>query len=136
MDGQVEGIYCMICDILKALNHQENKQREIRDSEVITTAIVAMIKYSGNFEKARLYLKENNYIAKMLGKSRFNRRLHSVSGLLQNVFSVLGEAWKSLNKNSIYIIDSFPIPVCDNIRISNCNIYQSEDYRGYQTSKK
>lgn len=136
MDGQVEAIYCIICDILKALNYQEHKQREMTDAEVITTAIIAMINYGGNFEKARIYVKEKNYIKKMLSKSRFNRRLHAVSGLLQKVFAVLGEAWKSLNESSIYIIDSFPIAVCDNIRIAHSQIYQSEDYRGYQASKR
>ncbi len=41
-----------------------------------------------------------------------------------------------LNKDSIYIIDSFPIAVCDNIRIRRSKIYSDEKYRGYKASKK
>ncbi|MBP6870005.1 IS982 family transposase, partial [Candidatus Babeliales bacterium] len=35
-----------------------------------------------------------------------------------------------------YTIDSFPIPVCRNIRINRCKIYQEEIYRGLISSKK
>ena len=34
------------------------------------------------------------------------------------------------------MIDSFPVPVCHNIRIKNCKIYQEEVFRGYTASKK
>ena len=34
------------------------------------------------------------------------------------------------------MIDSFPIAVCDNIRIRRSKIYSTEDFRGYQASKK
>ena len=33
-------------------------------------------------------------------------------------------------------MDSFPIPICDNIRISQSKLVHSEDYRGYIASKK
>ena len=36
----------------------------------------------------------------------------------------------------IYLIDSFPVPVCRNIRIRNCRIYRNEAFRGYNPSKK
>ena len=49
----------------------------------------------------------------------------------------LGQAWKQRNRESIYSIDSFPIPVCDNIRIPRSKIYDgNQEYRGYQASKK
>ena len=40
------------------------------------------------------------------------------------------------NPESLYIIDSFPIAVCDNIRIRCCQRYRGEAWRGYQASKK
>jgi hypothetical protein len=44
---------------------------------------------------------------------------------------------KPMNTESVYSIDSFPIPVCDNIRIPRSKIYDgNEEYRGYQASKK
>ena len=42
---------------------------------------------------------------------------------------------KKFRYHSVLSIDSFPVPVCDNIRISRCKIYQDEAYRGYVHSK-
>ena len=33
-------------------------------------------------------------------------------------------------------MDSFPVSVCRNIRISRCRIYQNEDFRGFNKSKR
>ncbi len=41
-----------------------------------------------------------------------------------------------LNPESLYVIDSFPIPVGENIRIRRCRRSQGEAWRGYQSSKK
>jgi len=49
---------------------------------------------------------------------------------------VLGESFKELNDESVYIIDSAPLAVCDNIRIRRNKIYGDEAHRGYQASKK
>ncbi|MBD0333279.1 MAG: IS982 family transposase [Chitinophagaceae bacterium] len=35
-----------------------------------------------------------------------------------------------------YIIDSFPVKVCHNIRISRCKLLQGEQWRGYNVSKQ
>ena len=43
---------------------------------------------------------------------------------------------ETLNTEAIYLIDSLPIAVCDNIRIRRSKIYSGEDFRGYQASKK
>ncbi|GAB4461399.1 MAG: hypothetical protein OHK0029_26680 [Armatimonadaceae bacterium] len=34
------------------------------------------------------------------------------------------------------IIDTFPVPVCHNIRIKRCRLYQNEAFRGYNASKR
>ena len=52
------------------------------------------------------------------------------------MFNVLGEHWKVLNEESIYAVDTFPVPVCDNYRIPRVKLYQGEQYRGYIASKK
>jgi len=72
----------------------------------------------------------------MLSKSRFNRRLHRIQELFIIFFNLLGETWKTLNTEAIYVIDSFPLAVCDNIRIRRSKIYSDESFRGYQASKK
>ena len=43
------------------------------DAEVMTTAILAALRYGGNFELARHALQEEGYIPLMLSKSWFNR---------------------------------------------------------------
>jgi hypothetical protein len=135
MEDRIDFIYGIVDDILKAMNHQEDKQRTMSDSEIITLAVIAMLEFGGNFERAKRWLYPR-YIKHQLSRSRFNRRLHNVKDLLQTVFVHLAEVFKQANHESVYVIDSFPLQVCDNIRIPNCKIYQAEEYRGYKASKK
>src|SRR4029453_407451 len=48
----------------------------------------------------------------------------------------LGKIWKTRNTDAIYVIDSLPIAVCDNIRIRRSKLYSDKDFRGYQARKK
>jgi len=136
MDTRIVAVYCLCDDMLKALQHTEDAQCQMSDAEVMTTAIVAALDFGGNLEKARRMLQREGYIPNMLGKSRFNRRWHRSAASFLALFCQLGETWKQLNSQSIYVIDSFPIAVCDNYRIQRCHIYHNEAFRGYQPSKK
>lgn len=136
MDEQIVAIYTLTNDILKAIGHQENSQCRMNDSEIITTALVAALFFGGNYEIARAFLQEKGYIPDMLSKSRFSRRLHRVAEHIVRFIELLGDHWKKLNANSIYVIDTFPIVVCDNWRIHRCRIYRQEKYRGRIASKR
>ena len=136
MDTQIIVVFCLSVDMLTALHHHEDKQRQMSDAEIMTTAIVAMMYFKGNFCLASRFLYEGNYIPGMLSRSRFNRRLHAISELFLTLFLRLGQSWKQLNENSVYVIDSYPIAVCDNYRIMRSKIYTGEDWRGYIPSKK
>lgn len=137
MDEQIIVIYCLCADLLRALHHSEDGQGVMSDAEVMTTAIVAAVFFGGNFEKARALLAAPQYIPNMLSKSRFNRRLHRIEWLLLTCFETLAEVWKCLNAESVYILDSFPIAVCDNYRIARNKLYHHDEaYRGYIASKK
>jgi hypothetical protein len=136
VDGQITAIYSLCDDVLKTLPHSEDPQCRMSDAEVMTTAIVAALYFGGNLERARGLLAQPTYIPRMLSKSRFNRRLHALEGLLIYLFQVLGEVFKQLNASSVYLIDSFPIPACDNIRIPRSKRYRKECYRGYTASKR
>ena len=72
----------------------------------------------------------------MLDKSRFNRRLHEVAELLFGLFYQIGDYIKTIAGASDYIIDSFPVAVCDNIRISRSKIVKGEEWRGKQASMR
>jgi hypothetical protein len=136
MDTQIVAVYCLCDDMLKSLHHYEDPQCQMNDAEVMTTAIVAALRHRGNFELARRVLYEEGYMPKMLGKSRFNRRLHRIQDLFLTLFRLLGETWKDLNSQSVYVIDSYPIAACDNYRICRSRRYQGEEWRGHQASKK
>ena len=136
MDDQIVAIYCLCDDVLKALDHAEDPQRQRSDAEVMTTAVVAALHGSGNWERARELLSQDRYIPTILGKSRFNRRLHAIGELFRTVFQVLGEVFKHLNTTSTYVIDSFPIAGCDNRRIPRVRRYQGEASRRYLASNR
>jgi hypothetical protein len=63
-------------------------------------------------------------------------RLHRLRDLFLTLFSMLGDAWKDLNTESIYSVNSFPIPVCDHYRIRRRKPYHEPAHRGYVASKK
>lgn len=136
MDSQIVTVYCVCDDLLKTLQHREDPQCQMTDAEVMTTAVVASLYFGGNLEQARVYLHENGYVPQMLSKSRFNRRWHRLAGLFLTLFNLLGEKWKALNAQAVYVLDSFPVAACDNYRIRRCHLYQGEAWRGYQASKK
>ena len=48
----------------------------------------------------------------------------------------MGETFKELNEESIYLIDTFPIPSIDNSRARRSHLHQGKEFWGYQSSKK
>jgi len=136
MDDKIIATFCLCDDLLKAIHHQEDCQCQMNDTEIMTTALIASLFFRGNHESARALLKQHGYIPHMLSKSRFSRRLHRIKELFIILFDLLGNMWKTLNTDAVYVIDSLPVAVCDNIRIRRSRIYSKEDFRGYQASKK
>lgn len=136
MDEKIIAIYCLCDDLLRALHHTEDPQRQMTDAEVMTTAFVAVLYCAGNFERARQWLHSLGYIPTMLSRSRYNRRLHRITDLFVTLFARLGQVWKALNHEALYIIDSFPVAACDNYRIPRARLYRHAAFRGAQASKK
>jgi len=136
MDDKIIMTFCLCDDLLKAMHHQEDCQCQMNDAEIMTTALVASCFFRGNHESARTLLKQHGYIPSMLSKSRFSRRLHHIKEIFIILFDLLSQIWKTLNTDAIYVIDSVPVAVCDNIRIRRSRIYSQENFRGYQASKK
>jgi hypothetical protein len=136
MDDKIIATFCLCDDLLKTLHHQEDCQCQMNDAEIMTTALIASLYFRGNQESARTMLKQHGYIPHMVSKSRFSRRLHRIKEIFIVFFKLCAQTWKTLNTEAIYVIDSIPIAVCDNIRIRRSKIYSHEDFRGYQASKK
>ncbi len=128
----------VLCDeLLTALDHQEDPQVKMTDAEVITVALTAAYFYGGHHANARKFLKEHGYIPCMLSESRLNRRMHAIPEFIWTaLFQSLASTFTLTNSEQMYCVDSFPVPVCDNIRIDRCRLYSDKAYRGYIASKR
>ena len=58
MDIQIVAVFCLCDDLLKALHHYDAPQCQMKDAEVMTAAIVAMLYFKGNFRLACQFLCE------------------------------------------------------------------------------
>ncbi len=114
----------------------EDSHRKVSDAEVITTAVVSALYFGGHMDNARGFMKMTGMVAGMLDKSRFNRRLHQNGDLIFSIFWQIGHCLKSMTGASEYVIDSFPVAVCDNIRISRCKLLKGKQWRDKQSSMR
>jgi hypothetical protein len=119
----------------------DRSQRRLSESagamrKLLQGAIIAAMFFDGNHSKACSYMKDHKFIPHMLEKSRFNRRLHRISMLINDLFHQIGMILKEISDCTEYLLDSFPVAICDNIRIFNVKLIKSEEYRGYIASKK
>lgn len=135
MTEQTITIYCFIDDFFRAIGRKDDAHCKISDAEVLTCALLAARYFHGNLSSACLYMKAHHGV-KMIDKSGFTRRLHGLREQLLALFSALGQSIKELNTSSSYLIDSFPVAVCDNIRIARSHLLQGEAYRGKCVSKR
>ncbi len=135
MENYVITIYCFIDDFVKISRKKDESLRKTTDAEILTTAIIASRYFGCNMVKARGYMRSHHGVV-FIDKSGFNRRLHGLEFLLWSLFRGLGQRIKNLNISSEYIIDSFPVKVCHNIRIPNCKLLKNKAYRGKCVSKR
>ena len=103
----------------------------MNDAEIMTIVLVAALFFGGNDARACAFVQHYTYMRRMLSPSRFNRRLQRIKALFLTIFVVFAEHWKHLDTQSIYLIDSFPIASCDNIRIRRSRRYHGAAYRGH-----
>ncbi|MFC4672909.1 transposase [Dysgonomonas termitidis] len=118
------------------MNHKEPERRKTTDAEIITVVLIAARCFGGNIETSLSFVRSTGLMPDMLGKSRFNRRLHNIGEFLSQLFFCTGQAIKNMNLETTYCIDSFPVAVCQNIRITNSRIVKGEEYRGKCVSKR
>lgn len=145
MQDSITTIYCLCDDLLKALNHRDDHQTRFSTAQVMTVPLVAATFYGGNQAVARNFLCSHGYFSSPLSASRFNRRLHAIDpSVWRALFALLAQTFVSLNHKKVYLVDSFPVLVCDNIRIRRCRLYPpphtrntpEHKMRGYIASKR
>lgn len=81
-------------------------------------------------------MKDTGLVNNMLSKSRFCRRVNAIADLVYDIFHQLGMMLKEISISTEYLVDSFPVNICHNIRIKRCKIACSEEFRGYISSKR
>lgn len=143
MHEKIITIYYLCDNFLAAWGQKEDPQAKMTTAEVMTVALVAATFFHGNQERSRVFLKTFGFLPRMLSKGRLNRRLHAIGeATWQALFALLGEMHKQAHPDHAYVVDSLPVPVCDNIRIKRCKFYREKEgrpdeaYRGYIASKQ
>jgi hypothetical protein len=133
-DAKIIALYCIVDDLLKALGHHEDRRRRVSDSEVITTAFVAALYFGGHLDNAARFMQLRGYVPHQLGKSRYCRRLHGLSEIVVSVFYSCSHRLKALAGAATYRLDSFPVAVCDRMRIRGRRLLRHRSMIGYQAS--
>jgi hypothetical protein len=136
MFDNIVALYCITDDLLKAIGHIDDRRCQLTDAEVITTALASALYFGGNLETTRTFMKQTSLMPGMLSRSRFCRRLHRVAELTYSIFHQLGLIVKQADCSTQYLLDSFPVAVCDNIRIARCRIVRGEQFRGKCVAKR
>ncbi|HLK96549.1 MAG TPA: hypothetical protein VK364_02160 [Hymenobacter sp.] len=125
MSEKVIAIYCFLDDFFQETRHagsiKPQAQFKVSDAIVLTTAIISARFFGGNQASAMRYMADKQGVV-MLEKSAFNRRLHRLAHTLSTLFYYLADFFKALNISGQYVMDSFPVAVCDNIRISRSRL--------------
>ena len=139
MREQTIATYCFIDDLLTKTRpvwaRPADPRRHLSDAQVLTTALIAARYFSGNLVLGQRYM-EQHWGQKRLDKSGFSRQLHRLADTLTGLFATFGTLLKELHTEARYVIDSFPVAVCQNIRIPRCKLVTGEAYRGRSASKR
>ncbi len=73
----------------------------------------------------------------MIGKSDFTKQFHHLAALVMWMFLDIGRMFKYICAELEYIIDSFPVKACHNMRISRCKLLlKNRQWRRYNASKR
>jgi hypothetical protein len=136
MELQAIFIYCLADEILTALNFKDDLQCRMTSAEIMTFVIIASLHYQCNYRKTRLVVLASRYFSKVLSHSQLVRRIHQIPEHIWILsFQICKEIFGS-HKSKEFIVDSFPIPCCQNNKIFRCKLFKGKEYHGYTASKK
>lgn len=137
MREQTVAMYCFLDDLLAltrpAWARPADPRRRLSDAQVLTTALVAARFFGGNLVLGQRYM-EQHWGQNRLDKSGFNRRLHALADTLLGLFATCGHVLKLLHTDARYVLDSFPVAVCQNCRIGRSKLLTA--YHGRSASKQ
>jgi hypothetical protein len=135
METEITIFYVICHNLLKAMGIEDGGQAKMNTAEVMTVVLTAARFFCGNIRNAPDFLGGHGHVPDMPGESRLNRRMHAVDeSVWENLFLIFAEIFRS--EGGEHVVDSFPVPVCDNIRISRPKILTGEDFRGHIPSER
>ncbi len=137
METELIVTYVVCDDTVRNLKIKEDVQTKMTTAEVMTTAIIAAAQYFGNFERARIALKNNGAIPDMLSKGQLNRRLHRITKDVWNiVLETLATKFAKHNVENEFIVDSCPVYACKLARQNQTKLYGEKEFMGYCAAKQ
>jgi IS5 family transposase len=136
MSEEIIWLYCLCDELLKSCHHVDDSQCKMTDAEVMAFTLTAAIFFYGNYSRALIFFKSHPYFRKILRKSRLNKRILRIPNIRWQQILTICHATLQSEKCRNYIVDSYPIPVCKNERLSRCKIFRDKAFHGYTASKK
>lgn len=138
MREQTVAMYCFLDDLLTLTRpvwaRPADSRRRLSDAQVLTTALVAARFFGGNLVLGQRYM-EQHWGQHKLDKSGFTRQLHALTDTLLALFATCGQVLKALHTEARYVIDSFPVAVCQNCRLWRSKLLTGPAYHGRSASK-
>jgi len=136
MDLQAIFIYCLCADTLVTLDFKDDCQCKMSSAEIMTFVIISALYYQCNYRKTRLVILSQGYFPKILSHSQLVRRIHQIPCHIWILaFQICKEILRVKNHRE-FIVDSFPVPCCQNNKIFRCRLFRGKEYHGYTASKK
>jgi hypothetical protein len=136
MIDRIIAIYCICDDFLKSQGVEHWPNIKMTDAELIATFILAHTDFYGNIDKARVFLHEHDYIPRMLGKSRFSRRIHRIDdSIWHQLIQYAAKKGTIFGLPNEFIVDSFPVRVCQSIRMSRTRLFPDSKFVGFNACR-
>ena len=136
MDLQAIFIYCLCNEMLLTLNFKDDVQCKMTSAEIITFVIISALYYQCNYRKTRLVMAPQNYFTKILSHSQLVRRIHLIPSHIWTLAFQMCKEILGTKGHQEFIVDSFPVPCCQNNKIFRCRLFRGKEYHGYTSSKK
>ena len=140
-------LFAMIDEYLKTCNHAPStavtsasgQATKLSDAEVLFVFVVACASHGGHCQEAqrsqrRCGNRDACRVKAKLSRSQFNRRLWALEHRLVELLGLLASLAKAENQE--FALDSFPWPVCKNVRIQRFRLMRGAQFRGYNASKR
>jgi len=136
METQSIFIFCLADAIVRAIGLKDDSQSKMSYAEVITFVVLSALHYQCNYKTTRLVSLNCRLFSHVLSHSRVVRRIHNIpEAVWLMIFSICRDFFFT-HSSQEYIVDSFPVVVCQNYKRFRCKLFQGKKFHGYTASKK